>query len=242
MSEKKEEKIRCGLIMPISAIGNYKKEHWEEVKKIIEEAIENMEENIEVRMVSDRSEHDLIQSNIVQAIYDDNIVICDVSGKNPNVMFELGMRIAFNKPVIIIYDEKDGYPFDITNIKYLKYPEGLNYHAIKEFKKDLQEKIKTALNEKENAFLKTFTREFKTYQVTSEKVEINEVDKVILDRLDVLTNKIELIERQNSLESTLRNISPNLINNLRKRIENEKIHQLKVGKIISNMNMEEEEE
>lgn len=240
MSEK-ENKIKCGLIMPISAIGNYKAEHWKEVREIIEETIENMEEEIEVRMVSERTEHDLIQSNIVQAIYDDDIVICDVSGKNPNVMFELGMRIAFNKPAIIIYDEKDGYPFDITNIKYLKYPEGLNYHAINTFKIELQEKIKTALKETDNAFLKTFTREFKTYKVTSEEVEINEIDKEILNRLDVLNNKVEIIERQKYLGNSLGYINPNFINNMSQRIEEELKHQLKMKKAISKLREEEKQ-
>jgi hypothetical protein len=32
--------------------------------------------------------------------------------KNPNVMFELGMRLAFDKPAIIIKDNRTNYSFD----------------------------------------------------------------------------------------------------------------------------------
>jgi hypothetical protein len=32
--------------------------------------------------------------------------LCDVSGKNANVMFELGLRLAFDNPTIIIKDDK----------------------------------------------------------------------------------------------------------------------------------------
>ncbi|WP_353118770.1 hypothetical protein [Myroides odoratus] len=52
-------------------------------------------------------------------IYNDEIVVCDVSSKNPNVMFELGLRLAFDKPTIIIKDEKTGYSFDTGVIEHL---------------------------------------------------------------------------------------------------------------------------
>ena len=52
------------------------------------------------RMVSDSDEVSVIQKRIVQNIYNNPIVVCDVSGKNANVMFELGMRLAFDKPVV----------------------------------------------------------------------------------------------------------------------------------------------
>jgi hypothetical protein len=62
------------------------------------------------------------QKRIVQNIYDNEMVICDVSAKNPNVMFELGMRLAFDKPAIIIKDDKTNYSFDTAPIEHLEYP------------------------------------------------------------------------------------------------------------------------
>jgi len=42
------------------------------------------------------------------------MIVCDISGRNPNVMFELGLRLAFDKPAIIIKDEITPYSFDTS--------------------------------------------------------------------------------------------------------------------------------
>jgi hypothetical protein len=61
-------------------------------------------------------------------------VIGDVSCKNPNVMFELGMRLAFDKPTIIIKDDQTSYSFDISPIQNLEYPRDLRFNKIIDFK------------------------------------------------------------------------------------------------------------
>ena len=98
-----ESKPVCGIIMPISAIDTYSSDHWTEVKKIISEAI--CDAGYKPNLVSNADDIGIIQKRIIQNIYDNDIVVCDVSGKNPNVMFELGMRLAFDKPAIIIIDD-----------------------------------------------------------------------------------------------------------------------------------------
>ncbi len=190
---KEEKKKKCGLIIPISAIDGCDEEHWRQVKKIIEETVNSCGIEFETRIVSEKTKTSLIQSNIVQAIYEDEIVICDVSGKNPNVMFELGMRIAFNKPVIIIYDNEGGYPFDIANIAYIKYPRDLHYYKVKSFQEELKNRILKMLEETENDFLKTFGK-FTTYEFTSEKVKINENEGRILEAISDLKYGLEHIE------------------------------------------------
>src|SRR5262249_33834613 len=45
---------------------------------------------------------DVIQSTIVNDLLAADIVIADLSDHNPNVLFELGMRMAFDKPVALI--------------------------------------------------------------------------------------------------------------------------------------------
>lgn len=75
-------------------------------------------------------------------MYENPIVVCDVSGKNPNVMFELGIRLAFDKPTIIIKDDKTSYSFDTSPIEHLEYPRDLRYNRIEDFKSKLTDKIK----------------------------------------------------------------------------------------------------
>ena len=87
MSTQSEEKKICGIVMPISALDGCNEGHWGEVRSIIEEAISAA--GFEGCLVSDSDEIGIIQKRIIENLYDNPVVVCDVSGKNPNVMFEL---------------------------------------------------------------------------------------------------------------------------------------------------------
>src|SRR5712692_8909640 len=132
----------CGLIMPISAVDECTAEHWAEVKAVVIEAIESIEEpRFTVRLVSDADESGVIQKRIVQNVYNSDIIVCDVSAKNPNVMFELGLRLAFDKPTVIIKDDKTDYSFDTGIIEHVTYPRDLRFAKIVDFKNTLADKV-----------------------------------------------------------------------------------------------------
>lgn len=57
--------------------------HIEEVRDIIKEALP--EENYIVDLVSNSDEIGIIQNKIVNNLYNADIVICDVSAKNPSI-------------------------------------------------------------------------------------------------------------------------------------------------------------
>jgi len=175
----------CGIIMPISALGECSEAHWLDVRHILIEAIENA--GFMPQMVSDADEIGVIQKRIIQNIYSNPIVVCDVSGKNPNVMFELGMRLAFDKPTIILKDDKTAYSFDTAPIEHLEYPRDLRFAKIVDFQDKLIEKIqatyKAASNQPDYT---TFLKHFGTFTVPV--LETKEVSKedYILEEIKVL--------------------------------------------------------
>lgn len=129
----------CGVVMPISTIDGCSESHWADVLEIVTEAIE--EAGFDANLVSNADDVGIIHKRIIQNLYDNPIVVCDVSGKNPNVMFELGMRLAFDKPTVIIKDEKTTYSFDTSAIEHIEYPRDLRFSRIVDFKTKLKEKI-----------------------------------------------------------------------------------------------------
>lgn len=137
--ELKENQKKCGIVMPISPHPDYTLNHWKDVLNIITEAIALT--TFKPSLVSDDEAIGLIHERIVTNIYNNEIVVCDVSSKNPNVMFELGLRLAFDKPIIIIKDDKTTYSFDTGLIEHLTYPSSLRFGEIVSFKKELSEKI-----------------------------------------------------------------------------------------------------
>ena len=182
----------CGVVMPISAIDGCSESHWKEVYAIIKDAIKDAD--FEGNLVSEADDSGIIHKRIINNLYDNPIVVCDVSGKNPNVMFELGMRLAFDKPTIIIKDNMTSYTFDTSVIEHLEYPRDLRFKSIIEFKKNLSSKIRAtfenSINDKNYT---TFLKHFGQFKVANiEQKEISS-DLFILKELKELKDSIASI-------------------------------------------------
>lgn len=59
---------------------------------------------------------DVIQSTIINQLLKADLVIADITDHNPNVLFELGIRIAKNLPVALIKAEGTSAIFDVDNM------------------------------------------------------------------------------------------------------------------------------
>lgn len=175
----------CGLIMPISSIDNCSADHWAEVKSIVVDVCDKVKDpELNTFLVSDADDVGVIQKRIVQNLYKCELVICDVSAKNPNVMFELGLRLAFDKPTIIIKDDKTDYSFDTGVIEHVVYPRDLRFTKIMLFKEVLSAKINAGLrasadDPSHSTFLKNFGQ-FQTPVLNEKSVPL---DEYIIERL-----------------------------------------------------------
>ena len=50
-----------------------------------------------------------------------NLIIANINGRNPNVLYELGIAHAMDKPVILISKEAEKLPIDIKSKRFLFY-------------------------------------------------------------------------------------------------------------------------
>lgn len=190
--------LSCGIIMPISPIDGCTAEHWSEVKQIIQDAVDTIAEpKFTAKLVSDADDIGVIQKRIVQGVYNSDIVVCDVSAKNSNVMFELGMRLAFDKPTVIIKDDKTDYSFDTSIIEHISYPRDLRFSKIVGFKKSLAEKIvATYMAAKDNPNHSTFLKNFGTFKVAHLNQTEAPGEQVMLEMLSDMQREISLMRRQ----------------------------------------------
>ncbi|KPA11747.1 hypothetical protein MHK_008050 [Candidatus Magnetomorum sp. HK-1] len=62
-----------------------------------------------------------ILSNIVRNINNSQLIIVDMTGQNPNVMYELGLSHAFRKNVILIARDKSDVPSDLESYYAILY-------------------------------------------------------------------------------------------------------------------------
>jgi hypothetical protein len=217
------DQLLCGLVMPISAIDGCTSEHWTEVNSIITDAVESIEKyNFTVRIVSDADDIGVIQKRIVQNIYNSEIIICDVSCKNPSVMFELGMRLAFDKPTIIIKDDKTDYSFDTGIIEHIPYPRDLRFNKIIEFKEKLTRKVIATYEEhlkdpNHSTFLKNFGQ-FKVASIDETKVS---PDNMILATLAEIQSELSVLRRNQRKRDNLDpKVVGDIVNIIKSQMEN----------------------
>lgn len=184
----------CGLVLPLSATDGCSEQHWLDVRSILTESVKDA--GLEPNLVSDADDVGIIQKRIVQNLYTNPVVICDVSGKNPNVMFELGLRLAFDKPTIIVKDDKTSYSFDTAPIEHLAYPRDLRFNKIVGFKRELTEKIRgTVEKAQKDPQYTTFLRNFGKFTVaTLETTPVSKED-FILEQLEEVRGQLGRLSR-----------------------------------------------
>ncbi len=62
---------------------------------------------------------------IREQILEAKVLIADVTGRNPNVFYELGLAHAFEKPVILLTQDKaEDVPTDIRHLEFIRYDLG----------------------------------------------------------------------------------------------------------------------
>jgi hypothetical protein len=65
---------------------------------------------------ANREGSDVIQSTIVNDLLEADLVVADLTEHNPNVLFELGMRMRVDKPIALIKAKGTGKIFDVDNM------------------------------------------------------------------------------------------------------------------------------
>lgn len=196
MSSSQQKEI-CSIIMPISAMDGCDTSHWSDVKGIIEIAIDDA--GLEANLVSDSDDIGTITKSTIMHLYSNPVVVCDVSAKSPNVMFELGMRLAFDQPTIVIKDDASDISFDASTVRNITYPRDLRYTDITSFKKELAGAVRNAAKDANSeqahsAFLGQFG-EFTIPQL--ETTEIAGQD-FIIEQLKLLTQEVASLKQHHS--------------------------------------------
>jgi hypothetical protein len=90
------------------------------------------------------SEPGLVTSQIVRHLVEDPLVIADLTNHNPNVMYELAIRHAAQKPFVQLIDKAQTIPFDVGQQRTIFYDIN-DLFSVEECKKDLGKHVEMAL-------------------------------------------------------------------------------------------------
>ena len=146
--ENKAKKKRCFVIMPISDADNYSPGHFGRVyDHLIKPACEQA--GFDPIRADKNTKSDFIVIDIINQIVNCDMAICDLSSRNPNVFYELGLRQAFDLKTVLIKDEITARAFDISGIRTMEYKSTLGVDEVKSSIEELSKTITSTYNQKE---------------------------------------------------------------------------------------------
>lgn len=130
----------CFVIMPISDCDGYDKGHFGRVyEDVFKKAI------IDAGFVPLRADEvkqtNMIHLDILQKLLESPMAVCDLSSRNPNVLFELGLRQAFDRPTVLVKDNLTENMFDIAPLRFTDYRRDLKYREVIEDQRAIKEAI-----------------------------------------------------------------------------------------------------
>jgi hypothetical protein len=119
MATEEKKKI-CFVISPIGEESSEIRERSDQVlKHIINEAVERL--GYTVIRADKISEPGIITTQIIEHIVSADLVIADLTDKNPNVFYELAIRHAIRKPLIQMIKKGEIIPFDVAATRIIQF-------------------------------------------------------------------------------------------------------------------------
>jgi hypothetical protein len=85
----------------------------------IRQAADNV--GLRCRRADDIWENAAIIQDVVALIDRSRVVVCDCSGRNPNVFYEAGIAHSLGREVILITQSEHDIPFDLRHLRYVRY-------------------------------------------------------------------------------------------------------------------------
>ena len=134
-----------------------------------------------------------ITDQVIYSILNADIVIANLSGLNPNVMYELAIRHAARKPVVCVVENNTDLPFDIQQDRVIFYSD--EFYSVESMKGKLTEMVKSAVEEKtkeiNNPIYRAIDNSMIMEHLSSENNGQNvDITKLLLGRIDRLEDLI----------------------------------------------------
>lgn len=173
----KESKGKCFVIMPFRDWfdGYYSGIYCPAIKSA----------GLEAQRADDLYAPNNVVSDIWKFTKEADIVLADLTGKNPNVFYELGLAHAISKPVILVTESEEDIPFDLRAIRIIKYDK--NEH-------NWGEKLKLAITKSITEILRNPTASIPAPFLNVNRSEAPSLTKTEKDLVE-LKQEVELLKK-----------------------------------------------
>lgn len=121
---EKNTNKKCFVITPIGPANSPIRR---KIDGLIDEVIEPVMKELgyEVEVSHRISESGTMTAAIINRVYNSDLVIANLTGNNPNVMYEVALRHASAKPIIHITENVAELPFDVNDQRTIQYADDM---------------------------------------------------------------------------------------------------------------------
>lgn len=199
--KKTDDKKICFII---TAIGSELDPIRRHIEGVIDAAIKPILEKEYTIVVAHRvSDPGSINKQIIQYVYESELVIANLTNNNPNVMYELAFRHCTAKPTVMIAENGTKLPFDISGERVIFYQN--DFQGVLELKSNLELTI-NAINCENATFdnpiynnLINIKKESILKESLLTNVENKDLTNYVLERLDEMQRTLSSILSSNTL-------------------------------------------
>lgn len=137
----------------------------------------------------------VIVIDILRRILDSEMALCDLSAKNPNVLYELGIRQSFDLPVTFIKDDITDRIFDIQGFRDIPYAISLRV-----------DEVGAAINAIATSLKETYDNKGKEVNSIIELLGISKA--TLKEPVSLSTETAVLLDALNEIRERITNLSP----------------------------------
>lgn len=124
------ESVLVSAMMPFSS-------QFDQVYTALKQVSEQY--GLRCRRADDIWESPAVMQDVVSLIDKSRLVICDCTGRNPNVFYEAGIAHTLGREVILITQAESDIPFDLRHLRYVSYLN--NGEGLQDLKSKLEQRI-----------------------------------------------------------------------------------------------------
>lgn len=131
---------QCFVISPIGREGTDTRKRADVIiRYLIRPPLEEL--GYEVRRGDQIPEAGIITNQVINLVANSDIVIADLTGRNPNVYYELAIRHCMSLACIMLIDEKEDIPFNLATSRVIRV-DHTDLESVDRGKKEIQRQVK----------------------------------------------------------------------------------------------------
>jgi hypothetical protein len=173
-----EKPKTCFVIMPISDNDDYESGHFRRVYEYI------------IQPACRKAGFEPLRA--------DEMAICDLSSRNPNVLYELGIRQSFDLPVTLIKDDVTPRIFDIQGFRDVFYHSNLRIDEVNKAVNELADAIEETYNNKGKEVNSIVELLGISKAAVKDPIDISPESSVLLEAIQQLRSDVIINRKNNS--------------------------------------------